>query len=143
MISLLLGFLSSSIPSVLNFFRDISDKKQEVTLLKLQMEYANQQALHQLDIAELQASAQILTATQQTDAVNLGRTHSWVNDINGLIRPLGAIFAFWVIGAVVYGALTGDTHIATTILAIPLITDTVMFIIGYWYGNRSFSKSRT
>ena len=140
MISLLLGFLSSTLPAVLAFFKDKSDKAQEVTLLRLQLESLDRQALHQLDIAELQSSAQTLIATQQTDAVNLGRTHSWVNDINGLIRPAGAVFSFWVVGAVVYGALTGDTSIADKILGVPLIADTVMFIIGYWYGHRSYTR---
>ena len=141
MLSLILGFLSSSLPNILNLFKDFSDKRQEIKLLELQMQYANQQALRQLDIAELQASAQVLAATQQTDAVNLSRTHTWVNDLNGVIRPMGALFAFWVIGVVVFGAITGDHQLATQILSVPLIADTVMFIIGYWYGNRSFSKS--
>lgn len=140
MLSLIIGFLSSIVPGLMKIVGDIGDKKHELELMKLQLEYADKQAVKALDAQILNAEAQTITAIQNTDATNLKHTHKFVNDINGLIRPLGAVFAFGVLGFVIYHTVFGDKNLAMTVLSVPIIVDTVGFIIGYWFGNRSVGK---
>lgn len=140
MLSLLLGFASSLLPKVTELWKDTSDKKHELELLKLNAEIQDKAADRAFDVAVARAQGDVFTATQQTDATNLTRTHAWVNDLNGIIRPMGAIFAYALMGFVVYHSLYGDIDVAGKVLGIPLLVETTQFIIGFWFGNRSFSK---
>jgi hypothetical protein len=140
MISLLLGFFSSILPQALKMWGDWSDKKHELDLLKLQFEHADKVALRQLDLAEIEAAGRIQQSTVESDAKIVTQAHKWAIDINALIRPLGALFAYWTIGFVVYHSLYGSAAVATTLLGIPLVVETCQFIIGYWFGQRSVVK---
>lgn len=140
MVSLLLGFFSSILPQALKMFGDWSDKKHELALLTLQYEHADKVALRQLDLAEIQAAGAIQQATVTADAEVVKNAHKWAIDINALIRPIGAIFAYWVIGFTVFHSLYGNAATANLLLGIPLVVETCQFIIGYWFGQRSVVK---
>ena len=51
----LLGFISSTFPDLLKLFRDASDKKHEITLLQMQMDFQAQG--HQERLEEINTNA--------------------------------------------------------------------------------------
>ena len=150
MISLILGFASSVVPKVFDLFKDHSDKKQELALLDRQLElqkmvaaektaqvqYESQSANYQSD-NELMMSA----INQQTEMVR--NAHTWVADINALVRPVFAFSAIYFLHVIVWGSLSNDpaaAERAAKLLAAPLIIEFVLYVIGFWLGNRSFGK---
>ena len=143
MLSLLLGFASSIVPSIVNLFKDSSDKKQELALTELQLQYADKIGQHTVDAA--QAAAQgaletarvnadnaIQTATVEADAEIVSKADIGVIDVNAMIRPLLCVVTM---GVFVYACIWSKD-----LLQVAVVTDSLGFVWGYYFGKRCFDK---
>ena len=136
----LLGFISSTFPSLVKLWQDASDKKQELAILQLQMQ-AQAQGHNERIEADITESA----AIYKTYATGI----SWVDALNGTVRPVIA-YAFFVLYATVkfisFSALPA-TGVPFVVVYSTLWTgdDSAIFagIISFYFGQRAMSKLRS
>ena len=132
----LLGFISSTFPDLLKLFRDASDKKHEITLLQMQMEFQAQG--HQERIEEINTQADIAESQALYKTYTTGI--SWVDALNGTVRPVIAYSFFILYTAVKIMHFSAD---------LPWLLwteeDQAIFagIISFYFGQRAMAKMRS
>jgi len=97
----LLGFISSTFPDLLKLFRDASDKKHEITLLQMQIDFQAQG--HQERLEEINTNADIAESEALYKTYTTGI--SWVDALNGTVRPVIA-YSFFILYAAVKSCTT-------------------------------------
>ncbi len=139
----LLGFFSSSIPSIFKYFQDKSDKSHELQLMQLQMQYAGMQIQQQLQAVELQA--QVAQDEGLYKTYNTGI--SWVDALNGTVRPVLS-YAFFLLYALIkymqFDALEDSmSNLAAHTDVLWTQNDSVVFssIVSFYFGSRYFARS--
>lgn len=150
MISLVLGFLSSVVPKAFDLFSQAQDKKHELALMDRQLEIQKQimeergrqiQVQVESEMYQADSSAFEAAINAQTEAVKVDGVYDWVKSMNAAVRPmmgmcvvaflLMGILSVWVPAvAVAFNALSG----------VAIIVELLMYIAGYFLGNRSFGK---
>ena len=141
----LLGFISSTFPSLLKMWQDSSDKQHEITLLKMQMDQQIQGQHARLEEINAQADIAESDAIYKTYTTGI----SWVDALNGSVRPVIA-YAFFVLYALMkllsYAAVSNSTAEPFVVLHDTLWTedDAAIFagIISFYFGQRAMSKLR-
>ena len=135
------GFISSIIPEIVKYFKDENDKKHELAILEKQIQYnqtAASRSLEEIHISrDIQEQAS-LYATYKTEI-------TWVDAVNGLVRPVLA-YSFFIMYMVVkylqYAAISRTSHVIEYIEIIWSTDDQAIFagIISFYYGQRTFQK---
>ncbi len=135
------GFVSSIIPEVVKYFKDVNDKKHELAILDKQIQYnqtAASRSLEEIHISrDIQEQAS-LYATYKTEI-------TWVDAVNGLVRPILA-YSFFITYMIVkylqYAAISRTSHVIEYIEIIWSTDDQAIFagIISFYYGQRTFQK---
>jgi hypothetical protein len=123
------------------YFKDVNDKKHELAILDKQIQYnqtAASRSLEEIHISrDIQEQAS-LYATYKTEI-------TWVDAVNGLVRPILA-YSFFIMYMVVkylqYTAISRTSHIIEYIEIIWSTDDQAIFagIISFYYGQRTFQK---
>ena len=135
------GFISSIIPEIIKYFKDVNDKKHELNILNKQIEYNATNAAKSLE--EIHISRDILEnaslySTYQTNV-------KWVDSLNGTVRPILA-YSFFImymsIKYLQYQAISASAHIIEHLEIIWNIDDQTIFagIISFYYGQRTFKQ---
>lgn len=135
------GFMSSIIPEIVKYFKDINDKKHELAILEKQIEYSKNSNIRSLE--EIHVSRDILEqaslyATYKTDI-------GWVDALNGTVRPVLA-YSFFImymgVKYVQYRAIEASAHVIEYIEIIWNVDDQAIFagIISFYYGQRTFQR---
>lgn len=133
------GFISSIIPEIIKYFKDINDKKHELDILKKQIEYNSMNSNKNLE--EIHISRDIL---EQASLYSTYRTKiRWVDTLNGSVRPILAYNFFLMymsIKYLQYQAISNTTHVIQYIDIIWTTDDQAIFagIISFYYGQRTF-----
>jgi hypothetical protein len=131
----LLGFFGAAFPDFLKFWKDVSDKKHEITLLKMQMEFQAQG--HDQRLEEINTNADI------AESQALYRTYTtgirWVDALNGTVRPVIA-YSFFAL----YAVVKGMQFSADLPWLLWTEDDQAIFagIISFYFGQRAMSKLR-
>jgi len=135
------GFVSSIIPEVVKYFKDVNDKKHELAILDKQIQYnqtAASRSLEEIHISrDIQEQAS-LYATYKTEI-------TWVDAVNGPVRPILA-YSFFITYMIVkylqYAAISRTSHVIEYIEIIWSTDDQAIFagIISFYYGQRTFQK---
>jgi len=134
-------FISSVIPEIVKYFKDVNDKKHELAILEKQIEYSQTAANRSLE--EIHISRDILEqaslyATYKTEI-------TWVDALNGLVRPILA-YSFFIMYMGVkymqYVAISSTSHVIEYIEIIWSVDDQAIFagVISFYYGQRTFHK---
>jgi hypothetical protein len=132
----LLGFISSTFPDLLKLFRDASDKKHEITLLQMQMDFQAQG--HQERLEEINTNADIAESEALYKTYTTGI--SWVDALNGTVRPVIA-YSFFIL----YAAVKIMHYSADLPWLLWTEDDQAIFagIISFYFGQRAMSKLRS
>ncbi len=135
------GFISSIVPEIIKYLKDINDKKHELDIMAKQIEYSTTTNIRNLE--EIHVSRDILEhaslySTYKTDV-------KWVDSLNGSVRPILAYcFFIMYIGVkyVQYMAITASAHVIEYIEIIWNVDDQAIFagIISFYYGQQTFRK---
>jgi hypothetical protein len=163
-LSALVGFLSSALPEFFKIFRDGRDRAHEITLLKLQMEYARAKVSADRDVSLAEQTRQLEALALQRDAAEMTAVGArlkeslvgigWVDALAGTVRPV-LTYGFCLIYALVklaqYEMLKAQTlpwreHLAAQ-EALTLLwseDDMALFtaVVAFWFGQRLISKSK-
>lgn len=135
------GFFTSFIPSLLKLWQDKSDKAHELAILQLQMQATKDN--NDIQAQEVGATAY---ATQLTALYGTYKTGiSWVDALNGTVRPVLTYGFFFLYAAVKYMQYTviGDhAPLFEYLDAMWNQEDQAIFasVIAFYFGQRAMSK---
>jgi len=135
------GFISSIIPEIIKYFKDINDKKHELNILDKQIEYNKNS--HARSLEEIHVSQDIFehASLYSTYTTNI----TWVDALNGSVRPVLAYsFFLMYIGVkyIQYQAISASAPVIQYIDIIWNVDDQAIFagIISFYYGQRTFKR---
>ena len=159
-ISGILGFATSGLPSLLGFFQQKGDQKHEREMAKMQNEQAllmaqqgfkSQEKIEEIKLQEVEAQtyAQEREALYEHDAKLVSEASPWVKTLNASVRP---IVAFTFVGLLVFVDIAGFIWaVKSTGGFTPEAMDTIFSsdemsivasIIGFYFGSRTWEKKR-
>ena len=155
----ILGFATSGLPSVLQFFQQKGDQKHELQMAKLDMErtlalaekgYASQERIEEFrtDQVEMETYAQERMALYKHDAKMSEGASPWVLNLRASVRPvITYIFVFIVLFIDIVGfiwAIKSGVDFVTALEIIFSDEEMAIFasIIGFWFGSRHWDRHR-
>ena len=160
MISILsgiLGFATSGLPSVLKFFEQKGDNAHEEAMAKLEMEralamaekgFASQEKIEEFktDQVEMETYAEERVALYKHDEKHAQNASTWVINLRASVRPIityifVSIFLFADIAGLWWAINTGvDFETAMNIVISTEEMAIISSIIGFWFGSRHWDK---
>ena len=148
MLSLLgsvLGFGTSFLPKVMDFFQDKQDKKHELAIMEVQIRQQKEVAVQQLEMVNVEADIREIEAIQKS-VQNTGVR--WIDGLRGSVRPVitycfFGLFIFVEISA--YVSLTASG--ISSLQAVQLVWDDEIMalfaaVLSFWFGGRAINRSR-
>ena len=146
LISTALGFITSFIPKLLDFYQDSKDKKHELDVMALQIEREIKLQESKAQAMMLQAEAQLESGIYQHDVKIAEKSADWVVNMRSSVRPIVtylffAIFFFVeILAAYVIIKDGGDiTQIVDTLWS-ESTQNIFAAVIAFWFGSRAIKK---
>ena len=155
----ILGFATSGLPKVLDFFQQKGDQKHELAMAKLDMErslamaekgFASQERIEEFrtEQVSMQTYAQERTALYEHDAKLQQRASQWVVNLSASVRPvvtyiLVFIILFIDIAGIIWAMKTG-VDFATAMNLVFDDSEMQIFAscLGFWFGSRVWEKRK-
>ena len=158
-LSAVLGFATSGLPSVLDFFKQKGDQKHEQSMARLDMEralalaekgYASQERIEEFrtDQVEMETYAQERIALYNHDKKLSEGASPWVINLRASVRPvITYTFVFIVLFIDIVGliwAIKSGVDFVTALEIIFSDEEMAIFasIIGFWFGSRHWDRHR-
>ena len=155
----ILGFATSGLPSVLDFFKQKGDQKHEQAMARLEMEramemakagFASQERIEEFrtDQVEMETYAQERMALYKHDEKLSEGASPWVLNLRASVRPvITYIFVFILLFVDIVGmwwAISSGQDFVTALNIIFSEEEMAIFasIIGFWFGSRHWDKRR-
>ena len=155
----ILGFATSGLPSVLDFFKQKGDQKHEQAMARLEMEramemakagFASQERIEEFktDQVKMETYAQERIALYKHDEKLSEGASPWVLNLRASVRPvITYIFVFILLFVDIVGmwwAIKSGVDFVTAINIIFSEEEMAIFasIIGFWFGSRHWDKRR-
>ena len=155
----ILGFATSGLPSVLDFFKQKGDQKHEQAMARLEMEramemakagFASQERIEEFktDQVEMETYAQERIALYKHDEKLSEGASPWVLNLRASVRPvITYIFVFILLFVDIVGmwwAIKSGVDFVTAINIIFSEEEMAIFasIIGFWFGSRHWDKRK-
>ena len=147
MISLLgslLGFGTSFLPSILDFFKQAQAHKQKLEMMKMQSELLEKKSALRLQELDKQAEIKEVEGLYKHDASLDGG--KFVNALRSSVRPvityifMGLFIAVEVSIIVKFMETGGDWTEAVNLLWADEVAGLWSAILAFWFGNRAISK---
>jgi len=155
----ILGFATSGLPSILDFFKQKGDQKHEQSMARLDMEralalaekgYASQERVEEFrtDQVEMETYAQERVAMYKHDEKMAKDASPWVINLRASVRPvITYIFVFIVLFIDIVGLIWAIKSGVDFVTALDIIfsqEEMAIFasIIGFWFGSRHWDRHR-
>jgi hypothetical protein len=157
LLSTLIGFLSSGLPKVIDFFQDKSDKRHELELARMQTErelnlaeigYQAQQKVEEIKLEQTQVEgfyAERQSLYQHDIEIGKGAAQ-WVTNMRAMVRPT---ITFGLFALLVIVDIAGIAYAWAHGADFKVMMDTVWddetqaiwaSIIAFHFGNRAFNR---
>ncbi len=137
----LLGFGTSFLPKILNYFEDKRDLRHELDLFKLQMEL--HERLGELKIREVNVDADIreAEAIQKSHTAITRKSSQWVVNLGSTVRPV-ITYCFFLEIAVLTGLVSFDymTQEEFRLIWNDELQAVWAAVVSFWFGQRSFQR---
>tara|TARA_R110001592_G_scaffold58813_2_gene178051 strand:+ start:565 stop:1023 length:459 start_codon:yes stop_codon:yes gene_type:complete len=139
----LLGFGTSFLPEVLNFFRAGQDHKHKLESMQLEMDMMAKRNELKLNIIDKQAEIKETEGLYKHDSIDAG---GFINALRGSVRPVITYVFFGLFVAIKITALISLMDAGNDLgRSLSLIWDdstSGLFaaIISFWFGGRAVSK---
>jgi|TARA_R100000458_G_C8149311_1_gene157551 hypothetical protein len=141
----LLGFGTSFLPKVMDYFQDKSDKKHELAVMEVQIKQQKELAIQKLEMVNVEADIREVEALQKSMQPTGVK---WVDGLRGSVRPV-ITYAFFLLFCFVeisaYLALTASGVSGLDALNAVWDEDTkALFaaVIAFWFGGRAISRAK-
>ena len=146
LLSSLLGFGTSFVPKVLDYFQDKSDKKHELMLMDKQLE--QQLKLGELGLrkSHIEADTEEFKAVHRHDTAIIKQSAKWAATYSATVRPTITylfMLLFITVEISAYYALVSKGMAATDALHIVWdqdITSLFAAILSFWFGGREIRR---
>ena len=140
----LLGFGTSFLPEVLNFFKAGQEHKQKLETMKMEAELMEKRSALKLQELDKQADIAETKGIYEHDrSIDAG---GFVNALRGSVRPV-ITYAFFLMFAATEVVIIvkvlepgGDWKDAVTLMWTPETQGLFAAIMSFWFGNRAVSK---
>jgi hypothetical protein len=137
----LTGFLSSAFPYFIKMMQDKNDKNHELAIMDRQIEMQKFKLDGKLEEIELVRQQSLDNVLYQTYHTNI----SWVDALNGTVRPLLAYSFFLLYGFIKckqYNILSEEMPSIVALEMMWSLEDQAIFasIISFYYGQRTIAK---
>jgi hypothetical protein len=156
-LSTLIGFVSSGLPKVLDFFQDKSDKAHELDLARIQTErelamaergYLAQQRVEEIKLEQVQTEGFYREKESlYAHDIEIGKGASqWVTNMRAMVRPtitfgLFALLVIVDVAGIWYAYTTGASFMQMMDYVWDDETQMIWAsIISFWFGSQAFSK---
>jgi hypothetical protein len=153
----ILGFATSGLPSVLKFFEQKGDQKHEQSMAELEIKramelakagYASQEKIEEFktDQVEMETYAEERVALYKHDTQLAEGASSWVINLRASVRPIITyIFVFLLLFVDIVGMIWAiksgvDFSTAMEIVFSDEEMAIVASIIGFWFGSRHWNR---
>jgi hypothetical protein len=141
----LLGFGTSVIPLMMNYFQDKQDKKHELSLMDKQLEQQIQIGNQKLDMVHVEADIRETEALLKSQSSLNRQSSQWITDLAASVRPFITYLLFAEFMALTL--LLAGGYIDNEMYSL-IWSDEVVGIwaavISFWFGSRTFNrKSQT
>ena len=139
----LLGFGTSFLPEVLNFFRAGQDHKHKLESMQLEMELMTKRSELQLNIMDKQAEIKETEGLYRHDSMDAG---GFINALRGSVRPVITYVFFGLFIAIKITAIVALMNSGNDLgRSLSLIWDDqtaglFAAIMSFWFGGRAISK---
>ena len=146
LLSTLLGFGTSFLPSVLNFFQAQEDNKHELNMMVKQAEIQLKMGEQKLEAAIVDGDIREIEAAHKEQSATVRKGSRWLANLSGSIRPivtyLFVIEFLAVTWSIAYLMIERDGVTIYTLKEILNDDFMIMFsaMISFWFGNRTFGK---
>ena len=142
----LLGFGTSFLPKVMDYFQDRSDKKHELMVMEVQIKQQKELAVQKLEMVNVEADIREVEALQKSMQTPTGVR--WIDGLRGSVRPV-ITYAFFLLFCFVevsaYLALTASGVSGLDAVNAVWDEDTkALFaaVIAFWFGGRAVARGR-
>jgi hypothetical protein len=159
LLSGILGFATSGLPSLLQFFQAKGDQAHERSMAQLQNQqallmaekgFASQERIEAIKLEQVEAETytQERQALYQHDAKLVEQSSQWVKTLNACVRPF---VAFTFVGLLVFIDIAGFWWAVKTGGFSPESMDAIFSsdemsivssIIGFYFGSRTWEKKK-
>ncbi|MBP7189833.1 MAG: hypothetical protein KA998_01100 [Rickettsiaceae bacterium] len=134
------GFITSIVPEILRLLRDRQDKDHELKIFEKQIKYNrsssnNPRMIDEIYVARDLAEQASLYSTYKTGI-------SWVDALNGSVRPVLAYSFFIMYSAIKLIQYSAISDFSRNVELLWSVDDQAIFagIISFYFGQRAFSK---
>ena len=139
----LIGFGTSFLPKLMDYFQDKQDKAHELALMDKQLEQQKVIGAQKLQMVNVEADIRESEALLKHDAGLQKRSNQWIVDLAASVRPIITYLLFV------------EIFVLTWLLALDMIT-TEMYqlvfnnemqavwaaVVSFWYGARTMSRKQ-
>jgi|TARA_R110000744_G_scaffold255992_1_gene371478 hypothetical protein len=140
-ISSLLGFGSSFLPSVLDFFKEKRDQKHELMLMDKQLEQQIKIGAQKIEMMDAEADVREIETLHKTNAQITKKASQFFINLSASVRPVisYAIFIEFIILTFMManGVISDETY---QIIWSEPMQATWSATICFWFGSRSFNR---
>lgn len=144
--SILIGFLSSGLPHVFEYFKAKQDNAHELAMFQMQIEASKAEAQSKLEATMYESAASIEVAEQERFSTEkpVQSGIRWIDGLNASVRP---IVTYWILAIYTISKVWIFFPITllpwqTSTLWLAADADILGAVIAYHFGSRSFSKLR-
>ena len=138
----LLGFGTSFLPKVMDYFQDRSDKKHELMVMEVQIKQQKELAIQKLEMVNVEADVREIEALQKSMQPTGVK---WVDGLRGSVRPVITYAFFLLFCFSAYLALTASGVSGLDAVNAVWDEDTkALFaaVIAFWFGGRAVARGR-
>ena len=141
----LLGFGTSFLPKVMDYFQDKQDKSHELKVMEVQIRQQKELASQKLEMINVEADVREIEALQKSMQPT---GVAWVDGLRGSVRPVitYAFFGLFIFVEVsAYLALTASGVSGLDAVTAVWDEDTkALFaaVIAFWFGGRAISRGK-
>jgi hypothetical protein len=138
-----LGFGTSFLPEVLNYFKAGQEHKHSLERMKMEMDMMSRRAELKLNIMDKEAEIKETEGLYKHDSIDAG---GFINALRGSVRPVitycfFALFVAIKVTAVIAIMNSGkDVGVALSIIWDEATAGLFAAIMSFWFGNRAVSK---
>ena len=146
LLSSMLGFGTSFVPKVLDYFQDKSDKKHELMLMDKQLEQQIQLGELSLRKSHIDADTEEFKAVHRHDTAIMKNASQWSITLSSTVRPVITylfMFLFITVEVSAYWVLLNqgvDALGAVAIVWDEEITSLFAAILSFWFGGREIRR---
>ena len=141
LIGSVLGFGTSFLPKVLNFFEEKRDQKHELSIMDKQLEQQLQLGQQKMQMINVEADIRETEALQKNQAQMTMKSSTWVVNLSASVRPIMTYLLFIEFMLLTFMLAFGWVNLEMyNRIWSNEIQAVWAAVVSFWFGQRSFNR---